>query len=272
VRRELERVAHEGLRRVHRLPRGEEIDLDAAIERRVDLRAGLAPGDDVYVARTPQARDVTLAVLVDASSSTAEHAQDAPPGPMAQALARAHGRGYRTILDVEKEALVLLMAALERIGDTYGIYCFSGTGRQDVKFQVLKDLDERLSDTVASRFEKMRGIHTTRMGAAIRHAIRKLRAHESRTKVLLVLSDGRPFDVDYGQEYGEGAEVAYAQHDTRQALAEARRHGITPFLLTVDPHGNEYLREMCDGLGYEVLGEVSELPLRLVSLYRALTA
>jgi len=271
VRRQLERLAYEGLRRVHRLPHGEEIDLDAAIESRVNARAGLAPDGNVYVARQPLARDVTLALLVDVSSSTAEHAKDAPPGPMAEALAKAHGRAYRTILDVEKEALVLLMAALERIGDTYGIYCFSGTGRDDVKFQVLKDLDERLSDTVATRFDKIRSVHTTRMAPAIRHAIRKLRAHESRTRVLVLLSDGRPFDLDYGQEYGEGAELSYAQHDTRQALLEAVQHGVKPFVVTVDPHGNDYLREMCDGIGYEVLGDVSELPLRLVNLYRSLT-
>jgi nitric oxide reductase activation protein len=271
VRRELERVAYEGLKRVHRLPHGEEIDLDAAIEHRVDLRAGLAPDGNVYVARRPQARDVTLALLVDVSSSTAERAKDVPPGPMAAALAKVHGRAYRTILDVEKEALVLLMAALERLGDTYGIYCFSGTGREDVKFQVLKDLDERLSDTVVTRIEKMRAVHTTRMGPAIRHGIRKLRAHESKTKLLLLLSDGRPFDLDYGQEYGDGAEVAYAQHDTREALLEARRHGIAPFVLTIDAHGNDYLREMCDGIGYEVLNDVAELPLALVNLYRGLT-
>lgn len=271
VRRELERVAYEGLKRVHRLPRGEDIDLDAAIEHHVDVRAGLAPDDNLYVAREPLARDVTLALLVDMSSSTAEHARDAAPGPVADALAKVHGRAYRTILDIEKEALVLLMAALERIGDTYGIYCFSGTGRQDVKFQVAKELDERLSDTVVSRLDRMRGIHTTRMGAAIRHAVRKLRAHESKTKILLLLSDGRPFDLDYGQEYGDGAEVPYAQNDTRQALLEAQRQGITPFVLTIDPQGNDYLREMCDGIGHELLDDVSELPLRLLSLYRALS-
>jgi nitric oxide reductase activation protein len=271
VRRELERIAYEGLRRVHRLPHGEEIDLDAAIENRVDVRAGLAPDDKLYMARQIQARDVTLALLVDVSSSTAEHTGDLPPGPMAAALAKVHGRPYRTILDLEKEALVLLMAALERIGDTYGIYCFSGSGRQDVKFRVLKDLDERLSDTAAARFESLRPLHTTRMGPALRHAVRKLRAHESKTKLLLLLSDGRPFDLDYGQQYGDGAEVAYAQNDTRQALLEAQQHGIRPFVLTVDPHGNDYLREMCDGIGYEVLNDVAELPLRLVTLYRSLT-
>ena len=271
VRHQLERIAYEGLRRVHRLPRGEEIDLDAAIEHRVDLRAGLAPDDKVYMARQVQARDVTLALLVDVSSSTAEHVNDLPPGAAAAALSKVHGRAYRTILDLEKEALVLLMAALERIGDTYGIYCFSGSGREDVKFQVLKDLDERLSDTVATRLDKIRPVHTTRMGPAIRHGIRKLRGHESKTKLLLLLSDGRPFDLDYGQEYGDGAEVAYAQHDTRQALVEARSHGIRPFVLTIDPQGNDYLREMCDGIGYEVLGNISDLPVRLVNLYRGLT-
>ncbi|HET9653064.1 MAG TPA: VWA domain-containing protein, partial [Usitatibacter sp.] len=159
----------------------------------------------------------------------------------------------------------------ERVGDTYAIYCFSGTGRDNVRFEVLKDLDERLTDRVAARLGNVKPVHTTRMGPAIRHTIRKLRSHEARTKLLVLISDGRPFDLDYGQEYGDGAEVAYAQHDTRQALVEAQQLGIEPFVLTVDPHGNDYLREMCDGLGYEVLADASELPLRLVSLYRGLT-
>jgi len=244
--------------------------LQIAIEARVDRCVGLAPDDNVYVARKPQARDVTVAVLVDVSSSTAEHVVDAAPGAVADALVRIHGRAYRTILDVEREALVLLMAALERVGDTYGVYCFSGTGREDVKFQVVKDLGEPFTDTVSGRLDNIRPVHTTRMGAAVRHTVRKLRGHESKTKLLLLLSDGRPFDVDYGQQYGDGAEVAYAQHDTREALAEARRHGVQPFVLTVDPHGNDYLREMCDGVGYEALRDASQLPLRLVTLYRAL--
>jgi len=272
IRRSLERIAEAGLRRIHRLPYGEEIDLDAAIASRVDTRAGLAPDDNVYVARQPQARDVTLALLVDISSSTAEHVAPEADAAMRAALAKVHGKSYRTILDLEREALVLLMAALERIGDTYGIYCFSGSGREDVKFQVLKDMDERFSDTVAARFDRLRPLHTTRMGAAIRHAVRKLRGRESRTKLLVLLSDGRPFDLDYGQQYGEGAELEYALHDTRQALLEAREARIKPFVLTVDPQGNDYLRAMCDGLDYEVLDDVAQLPARLVSLVQGLAA
>jgi nitric oxide reductase activation protein len=264
VRRQLERIVESGLRRVHRLPYGEDIDLDAAIMSRVDARAGLAPDENVYVARRAQARDVTLALVVDMSSSTAE--QVAP-----DALAKVHGRSYRTILDVEREALVLLITALERIGDTYGIYFFSGTGREDVRFQVLKDMDERFSDIVAARFDKLRPHHTTRMGAAIRHAVRKLRGRESKTKLLVLLSDGRPYDLDYGQQHGEGAEIEYAIADTRQALLEARQARIKPFILTVDPQGNDYLRAMCDGLDYEVLDDVAQLPARLVTLYQGLS-
>lgn len=270
VRRSLERIAETGLRRVHRLPYGEEIDLDAAIASRVDARAGRAPDDNVYVARQAQARDVTLALVVDMSSSTAEHVAAEPAPAMRAALAKVHGRNYRTILDLEKEALVLLIAALEKIGDTYGIYFFSGTGREDVRFQVLKDLDERFCDTVAGRFEKLRPLHTTRMGAAIRHAVRKLRARESKTRLLLLVSDGRPFDLDYGQGHGEGAEIEYAIADTRQALLEARQARIKPFVLTIDPQGEDYLRAMCDGFDYEVLDDVAQLPARLVSLYQGL--
>jgi len=114
-------------------------------------------------------------------------------------------------------------------------------------------------------------MHTTRMAPAIRHATRKLRGHEARTRLLVLISDGRPFDLDYGQEYGDDAEVDYAIRDTRAALEEARGMGVKPFVLTVDPQGNDYLRTMCDGLDYEVLDDINQLPARLLTLYRGLT-
>ncbi|MDQ6618978.1 MAG: hypothetical protein M3Z31_04670 [Pseudomonadota bacterium] len=274
IRREIERLTREGLRKVHRVPHGDELDLDAAIEALVDQRAGLSPSDQVYVARQKLARDVTAAFLIDVSSSTAEQVEMTPGASgsvIAERSRKLHGRNYRTILDLEKETVALLMSALERVGDSYGIYCFSGTGREDVRFMVLKDMDERLSDRVAARLENVKPMHTTRMAPAIRHATRKLRSHEARTRLLVLISDGRPFDVDYGQEYGDGAELDYAIRDTREALDEARQIGIVPFVLTVDPQGNDYLRTMCDGLGYEVLEHIDQLPSRLLTLYRVLT-
>lgn len=272
IQRQFERIAREGLRKVKRMADGDDLDLDAAIESLIDMRAGLSPSDQVYTSRQKLARDVVVAFLVDKSSSTAEHVE-----PSGGALTPAvgpllHGKNYRTILDLEKETTALLMASLERIGDTYGIYFFSGSGREDVKFHVLKDFDERLSDRVAARIDNIKPLHTTRMGAAIRHTVRKLRGQESRTKLLVLISDGRPFDLDYGQQYGEDAEVDYAINDTRQALNEARQAGITPFVLTIDPQGNDYLRTMCDGIDYEVLDDINQLPARLLKLYRTLTS
>lgn len=273
IRRQFERLAHEGLRKVRRSLHGDEFDLDAGIEAMVDRKIGITPSEHVYISREPVARDVALALLLDMSSSTADHVEPGEAGGVRAATAkRLHGKSYRTILDVEKESAALLMAALERLGDMYGIYCFSGSGREDVKFMVLKDMHERLSDRVAARLENVKPIHTTRMGAAIRHAVRKLRAQEAKTKVLMLVSDGRPFDLDYGQEYGENAEVDYAVHDTRQALQEAQQRGVTPFILTVDQDGADYLRLMCDDLQYEVLNDVNLLPARLLALYRRLTS
>ena len=154
------------------------------------------------------------------------------------------------------------------MGDRYSIYCFSGTGRENVRFEVLKDMDERLSTRVAARLGNVRPLHTTRMGPAIRHATHKLRTRDARNRLLVLVSDGRPFDLDYGQAYGPDAEIEYAMRDTREALNEARAVGIAPFVLTVDVRGNDYLRAMCDGLDYEVIEHVDELPARLLALYR----
>ena len=260
IRRQFERVAPETRRRVRGLRDGDELDLDAALEALGDLRAGVLPSEKVYAARELAQRDLAAAFLIDLSASTAERIEEPP------------GRPARRILDVERDSLVLLVEALERVGDVYGLYGFSGTGRADVRFVVIKDLRERATDRVVRRFDLLRPIHATRMGAAIRHATRKLRAEEAATKLLVVISDGRPYDLDYGQAYGEGAEIDYAVADTRRALDEARSAGVRPFLLTVDRAGADYLREIARGIDYEVLVRVSDLPARLLALYRGLSA
>lgn len=271
IQQQFEQIAREGLCKVKRMADGDELDFDAAVEAMIDMRSGLTPSDAIYTSRQKNERDVVVAFLVDKSSSTAEQVEPTP-GSLQAAGQYLHGRKYQTILDLEKETTALLMASLERLGDKYGIYFFSGSGREDVKFHVLKDFDERLSDRVAARIDNIKPMHTTRMGPAIRHTVRKLRGQESRTKIMVLISDGRPFDVDYGQQYGENAEVEYAINDTRKALNEARQAGILPYVLTIDPQGNDYLRTMCDGIDYEVLDDVNHLPARLLSLYRSLSS
>lgn len=281
IRRQFEMLNPERFRKVKRLQDGEEFDLDALIEDKVDRRAGNAPSDKVYWRRNKVERDVAVVFLLDMSASTAEDIDevrrrnrdwDDDPWdagwPRTWHFRRPVHENYRRIIDVEKESLVLLIRALETIGDTYGIYGFSGYGRDNVEFYVIKDIAEQYGDAVERKVDKIAPVRGTRMGPAIRHATTKLENQPHRTKVLFLISDGRPQDLGYGQD---GTEKEYAIHDTHMALVEAKRKSIVPFCLTVDKAGHDYLKQMCDDMGYEVVADIESLPLRLPSLYRRLT-
>ena len=284
VRRQFELVIPESFHKVRRQPDGDEFDLDASIEAMIDRRSGVTPSDKVYWFRNKQQRDVAVVFLLDMSASTAEAIdegkttsgeQDAPDDPVEYMMwlrSRREGlvrRHYKRIIDLEKEGVALLLQALESIGDIYGIYGFSGYGRENVEFYVIKDVDEHLSDAVKRRIDKISPLHATRMGPAIRHAATKLERQEAKTKLLFLISDGRPQDRGYSRE---GVEKEYAVHDTHMALVEARRNGITPFCLTVDKSGHDYLKAMCGDMSYEVLADIWTLPQRLPMLYKQLTA
>jgi len=281
IRRQFEMVVPEAFRKVKRLKDGEEFELDAVIEAMVDRRAGITPSEKLYWRRNKVERDVAVVFLLDMSASTAEAIEegrreepDVPDDPVEYMLwlrarrAEVPRRSYKRIIDLEKESTVLLIQALEALGDRYGIYGFSGYGRENVEFYRIKDINEALTDRVKRRIDKITPLHATRMGPAIRHAITKLERVDAKTKVLFLISDGRPQDRGYSRE---GVEREYAVHDTRMALLEARRKSIIPFCLTVDRQGHDYLKAMCGDMGYEVLGDIYALPSRLLYLYRKLT-
>ncbi len=269
IRREFEQVVPEIYHKEKRLPDGSDHDLDLAIEAMTDFRIGVSPSEKIFWRQHKIERDVAVAFLLDMSGSTGEAIKtmlpESPPLSSASPMAE---RSQRRIIDVEKEAIVLMMDALEAIGDSYGIYGFSGHGRDNVEFYVIKDFAEEFNLDVAKRFGRIGPLHATRMGPAIRHMTSKLRLQQIRSKFLFLISDGRPQDRGYSQE---GAQKAYAVQDTRMALIEARRDGIHPFCLTVDKEGNDYLRTMMDDFSYEVLADVSLLPRRLPQLYKKLT-
>ena len=283
VRRQFELVMPEGFRKVRRVVDGEELDLDAAIEASVDRRVGLTPSEKIWWRRNKVERDIAVVFLLDMSASTAEaidegrHSvddHDAPDDPVEYMMwlrTRREGlvrRHYKRIIDLEKESTALLIQALEAIGDSYGIYGFSGYGRENVEFYVIKDIEEPFQDRVKRRIDKITPMHATRMGPAIRHATSKLEPQDAKTKVLFLISDGRPQDRGYSRE---GVEKEYAVHDTHMALLEARRKAIIPFCLTVDKAGHDYLKAMCGDLSYEVLDNIWALPERLPTIYRMLT-
>ena len=282
IRRQFEAVKPETLRRVRHLAEGEDVDMDDAVQALIDLRSGVTPNEEIYWRRNKTERDVGVVFLLDMSASTAEAVEEAkrdaewdvPSDPAAYAAWLRTRRGdagrrhYKRIIDVEKESMVLLMTALDLIGDRFGVYGFSGFGRENVEFYIVKDVDEPLSETVKGRLDKVSPLHATRMGPAIRHATQKLEKVQAKTKFLFVISDGRPQDRGYSRE---GVEKEYAVQDTRMALLEARGKDITPFCLTVDRQGHDYLRTMAGDMGYEVLPDVMDLPRRLPQLYRRIT-
>ena len=267
IRREFEQVVPEIYHKEKRLPEGSDHDLDLAIEALTDFRIGISPSEKIFWRHHKIERDVAVAFLLDMSGSTGEAIKTVSDKPL---VGNAPGleRSQRRIIDVEKEAIVLMMDSLEAIGDRYGVYGFSGHGRDNVEFYVIKDLEEAFSLDIAKRFGRIGPLHATRMGPAIRHTTAKLRKQQTHSKFLFLISDGRPQDRGYSQE---GAEKAHAVQDTRMAMIEARREGIHPFCLTVDKDGNDYLRTMMDDFSYEVLADVSLLPRRLPQLYKKLT-
>ena len=284
TQRQFELLRPEMFRKIKRLLDGDEIDFDAVTDYAVERRAGHTPTDKVYYRRNKVERDVAVTFLLDMSASTdeeiAKHEKryqqddfdDDPRRYFSWWMARRAQELLtppKRIIDLEKESIVLLIKALETIGDRYGIYGFSGYGRDNVEFYVIKDLEEILSDKVKGRIDKIAPVRSTRMGPAIRHAIHKLDEQDAKVRILFLVSDGRPQDHGYGRDR---TEKEYAIHDTHMALVEAKRKGIVPFCLTVDRYGHDYLKQMCADIGYEVVPDIESLPSRITTLYRQLTA
>jgi nitric oxide reductase NorD protein len=169
----------------------------------------------------------------------------------------------RRIIDVEKEALVVLLEALDALGDRHMVLGFSGQGPRAVRLSTIKDLVEPVGPLVRRRVAALEPDGYTRTGAALRHVTALLGPVETRHRLLLVLSDGKPNDVD---EY----EGRYGIEDTRQAVAEARRQAVVPFCLTVDRQAPAYLPSIFGRGGYALLGRPELLPVVLVDVVRKL--
>ncbi|MEW6301391.1 MAG: hypothetical protein AB1671_27275, partial [Thermodesulfobacteriota bacterium] len=275
VKHEFQRIRPELYRTIRGLEDGEEVDLDAVITAAGDLRAGVSPSPKLYTLRRQTERDVAALFLVDMSASTDEpvvpvipHYSDEDPDDWLAAWKKRPATPQprpRRIIDVTKEALVLMAAALEEIGDTYAIYGFSGQGRHDVEFYHVKSFAETLSPTVKGRIGAIEPRRSTRMGTALRHALKKLGSVACRVKLLILLSDGFPQDTDYGTDRRS---ITYGIRDTMMALREADQAGVLTFCLTVDKAGHDYLREMCEQSRYLVLEDVTSLPTELPKVYK----
>ncbi len=256
IRHQFQLMKPENLTKVTNELDGEDYDLNAVVDFFIDRRADGQQSERIYTKRLRRRRDVAVSFLLDQSSSTARTIGRHPLQP--------YTHPGRRIIEIEKEGLVLMSEALEAVGDVYSINGFTSEGRRNVKFYVLKDFGEHYSDEVKRRIGGITYQNNTRLGAAIRHATAKLEKQEARTRLLIVLSDGRPYDHDYG-------DARYAREDTREALRQAKTAGITPFCITIDRESESELRDLYGEVGYTIIDDVLTLPERLPGIYRRLT-
>ena len=224
-------------------PDGDDLDLTALVRRCADHRAGGAGSDRVYQAARNAARDLAVAVLVDTSLSTDGWVDG------------------RRVLDVEKEALLALSNGLNACGDPHAIFAFTSKKRDWVRVQTVKEFDEPLSARVQRRVQALKPGHYTRMGAALRHTAARLAERPNRHRLLILLSDGKPNDVDH-------YEGRYGIEDTRVAIQEARRQGIALFGITVDAEARDYFPYLFGRGGYAIFPQVTHLTKALPALYR----
>lgn len=246
LRRRFEALRPRRLRRPRELE-GDVVDLDAWRDDWATLRAGRSPDGRLYTQERPQRRDVVVTLLLDASAST--------DGPVS---GRTRG------IDVAKDAVLCFCEALAVLGDPHAVLSFSGRGPSGVSVLRIKEFRERLGPSVRARIAGIEPDGFTRIGAALRHATASLGREKARTRVLLLVSDGKPYDEDaYAGDYGT--------EDSRQAVIEARRAGIRPFCVNVDRHGSGHLARIFGAHGYTTLWNVEQLPGRLPELYRHLT-
>ncbi|MEZ5540848.1 MAG: VWA domain-containing protein [Pseudomonadota bacterium] len=232
----------------HDQPDGCELDINAVIAHAAERLQGREP-DDAGLFRDLRngARDLSCLLLADLSLSTDAFISD-----------------RQRVIDVIRDSLFLFSEALAATGDRCALYGFSSRHRSHVRFHTLKAFTEPHSDTVRGRINALRPGYYTRMGAAIRHATHLLQKEPSADRLLLLLTDGKPNDLDH-------YEGRYGIEDTRHAIQTAQRCGVRPFCVTIDRKAREYLPYLFGSNGWMLVRNAGELPGKLPQLYARLT-
>ena len=228
-------------------PDGSELDVDAVVRAQTDRSVGRHPSEQLYLSLEKRARDLSCLVLADLSLST-------------DSWISSDAR----VIDVIRDSLLLFGEALGATGDRFAICGFSSLKRSNVRFHRLKNFDERFDDKVRGRIAAIKSGYYTRLGAAIRHAATLHGSETASRRILLILSDGKPNDLDL-------YEGRYGIEDTRVAIGAARRQGLVPFCVTIDREGASYLPHLFGPAGYAVIRKPEELPTRLPQFYAQLT-
>jgi hypothetical protein len=248
LRHIIDALQPEGVQRFRRQEDGDEIDLNAAIRAMIDMRMGQTPDPRINIRIVRKVRDLAVLVLLDLSESTNEKLGDSD----------------KPVIQLAREATSLLSWAIDRVGDPFAIHGFSSDGRHDVQYFRFKDFDDHYGDETKARLAGMQGGLSTRMGAALRHAASFLLKQPEQKKLILLVSDGEPADIDV-------RDPQYLRHDTKKAVEELATRGVHTFCLTLDPNADDYVARIFGPKGYMVVDHVNRLPERLPMLYAGLT-
>jgi uncharacterized protein YoaH (UPF0181 family) len=226
---------------------GSELDLDIALRSLIDFKSGASPDPRINMSHKTSGRDIAVMLLLDLSESLNEKVAGAD----------------QTILELSQEAVSLLAWAVEQLGDPFAIGGFHSNTRHDVRYMHIKGYSERWNDEVKGRLGAMSAAFSTRMGAAMRHAAHYLEAQKADKKLMLILTDGQPSDVDTKDE-------RVLIEDSRQAVKELDQKGIYTYCINLDPKADEYVSDIF-GKQYTVVDNIQRLPERLPELFMALT-
>ncbi len=247
LKRLLDLLKPQQLVRIRYQEEGSELDLDVAIRSLIDFKSGAQPDPRINMSHRTDGRDLAVMLLIDLSESV-----DQIPAGCDQ-----------SILQLSKEAVTLLGWAIEQLGDAFAIAGFSSNTRHEVRYQHIKGYGEHWDDTVKGRLAAMQAGWSTRMGAAIRHASHYLGARQADKKLMLVLTDGEPSDIDTHDD-------RQLIEDARKAVVEADQEGIYTYCINLDPKADEYVKDIF-GNQYTVIDRVERLPEQLPKLFMALT-
>ncbi len=249
IKQIIDLLTPEGVQRVRNMEDGDEIDINAAIDAMVAIRMGEQPNPRITMRNVLNNRDLAVVVLLDLSESTNETLNGSD----------------KTVLQLTREAATLVATAINGIGDPFALHGFASDGRHDVQYYRFKDFNQHFDDEAKSRLAGMKGGLSTRMGAALRHAGHHLLKQMERRKLVLLVTDGEPADIDE-------RDPQHLRHDTKKAVEELYTKGVLSYCLTLDPQADNYVKRIFGENNYTIIDNVDRLPEKLPTLFASLTS
>ncbi|MCW8905080.1 nitric oxide reductase activation protein NorD [Sedimenticola sp.] len=249
IKQIIDLLTPEGVQRVRGLEDGDEIDINAAVDAMISLRMGEQPNPRITMRNVVKSRDLSVVILMDLSESTNE----------------AMAGSDKSVLQLTREAATLVSTAINGIGDPFALHGFASDGRHDVQYYRFKDFNQHFDDEAKARLSGMKGGLSTRMGAALRHAGHHLLKQPERRKLILLVTDGEPADIDE-------RDPQHLRNDTKKAVEELYSTGVLTYCLTLDPHADGYVKRIFGANNYTIIDHVDRLPEKLPTLFASLTS